>query len=434
MTLHGLRRILGGVLAALWLGLAPAWLWADEVAPVGEVTFAIGEGHIARGSGELAATKGARILIGDAIETPQGGHVHIRFIDGAFVSVRPNSRLLIQEYQFDAGHPERSAVKFTLERGIARAISGQAAHAAKDHFRLNTPLVAIGVRGTDFVTQVRSDSVSAVVNQGAIIVAPFDETCLASGFGGCASSRSKVLTAEMAGVIEYGLHQTAPSIRPGIPKSLDTPALVAPEEASAPPPPGQAASNVTSTSASTAATSRSAFAASLPPDNSLVWGRWTFMQGNLNAAPGDGVSVPWNQAAAGRAPSVGNGYAGLFRTENGPVTFPGSLGSASFGLIQSGVTFTGSNGAEQAASATGGLLSIDFASHQFNTQLGLTSQPTGPVNLQSSGSVTANGYLVSQAGSPVVAGAVAQDARRAGYFFVLPGVGGTLSGLTLWGR
>ena len=80
------------------------------------------------------------------------------------------------------------------------------------------------------------------------------------------------------------------------------------------------------------------------------------------------------------------------------------------------------------------MLSIDFANRQFNTQLGLTSLPTGTVNLQSSGTVTSNGYLVSQAGSPVVAGAVAQDARRAGYFFVLPGVGGTLTGLTLWGR
>ncbi|MHB8354876.1 MAG: hypothetical protein ACYDCF_10650, partial [Burkholderiales bacterium] len=104
------------------------------------------------------------------------------------------------------------------------------------------------------------------------------------------------------------------------------------------------------------------------------------------------------------------------------------------GLMQAGVTYTGSNGIAQAGSATGGLLSIDFTNRQFNTQLGLTSPVTGPVNLQSSGSVTANGYLVSQAGSPVVAGAVAQDVRRAGYFFVLPGVGGTLSGLTLWGR
>jgi hypothetical protein len=432
MRLDGLRQILGGVLAALTLTLAPAW--AEEVAPVGEVTFAIGAGHINRGSEAINASKGAQIRVGDAIETPEGGHVHIRFIDGAFVSVRPNSRLLIEEYQFDAGHPERSAVKFSLERGTARAISGQAAHAAKDHFRLNTPLVAIGVRGTDFVTQVHSNTVLAVVNQGAIIVAPFDEACLASGLGGCATARSRILTAEMAGVIEYGLHQMAPSIRPGIPKTLDTPALVAPEEASGPATPNQAASNVSSTSASAVATTRSAFVASLPPDNSLMWGRWTFMQGNVNAAPGDGVSVPWNQAAAGRNPSTGNFYAGLFRTENGPVSFPGSLGKTSFGLMEAGVTYTGNNGVAQAGAATGGLLSIDFTNRQFNTQLGLTSPATGAVSLQSSGTVTANGYLVSRAGSPVVAGAVAQDVLRAGYFFVLPGVGGTLSGLTLWGR
>lgn len=50
---------------------------------------------------------------------------------------------------------EQSLVRFRLDRGVARAISGAAAEGARERFRLNTPLVAIGVRGTDFCDHCR---------------------------------------------------------------------------------------------------------------------------------------------------------------------------------------------------------------------------------------------------------------------------------------
>lgn len=436
MTLNGFGQIFRGTMAALLLGLCSTGLLAGEVTSVGEVTFVIGSSHIERANTERSVTKGLSVQAGDVIQTPQGGHVHIRFIDGAFVTVRPNSRFLIQEYQFNPLHPEQSTVRFVLEQGTVRAISGQAAHEAKDRFRLNTPLVAIGVRGTDFVTQVSGNSVSAAVNQGAIVMSPFDGSCLVGGLGACTTKNSKVLTAEMASIIEYSLHQSSPSLHPSLPNTLDVPALTVPEEASnRSQSPQQTVANTTSTAASIAVTNLSAYAASLPTDNSLAWGRWTFIQGNANAAPGDGLSVPWMQAAAGRTTTVGNFYAGLFRSESGPVVFPASLGVMSFGLMDAGATFTSSAGAQQAANATGGLLSINFADNQFSTQLGLTSQATGAVTLQSSGTVSANGYLTSPTGSAtVVAGAVSQNALRVGYLFQLPTTGGTLSGLTLWGR
>ena len=52
------------------------------------------------------------ISVGDEIETRANGHVHIRFIDDALVSVRPNSRLSIERYDFDASRPERPQSNF----------------------------------------------------------------------------------------------------------------------------------------------------------------------------------------------------------------------------------------------------------------------------------------------------------------------------------
>ena len=48
-----------------------------------------------------------------------------------------------------------------------------AAESARDRFRLNTPIAAIGVRGTDFVVSATQNSIMAVVNAGAIVVSPF---------------------------------------------------------------------------------------------------------------------------------------------------------------------------------------------------------------------------------------------------------------------
>ena len=96
------------------------------------------------------------------------------------MSVRPDSQLEIISYDYDAEHPEESSIKFNLIEGIARSISGEGAKAARSRYRLNTPIAAIGVRGTDFVVSVTGQSTRALVNQGAIAMAPYSADCSAS--------------------------------------------------------------------------------------------------------------------------------------------------------------------------------------------------------------------------------------------------------------
>ncbi len=120
--------------------------------------------------------------------TQTNGHVHIRFVDEALVSVRPDSQLEIISYDYDSEHPEKSSIKFNLIEGIARSISGEGAKAARSRYRLNTPIAAIGVRGTDFVVSVTEQSTRALVNQGAIVMAPYSAECTASAIGPCATN------------------------------------------------------------------------------------------------------------------------------------------------------------------------------------------------------------------------------------------------------
>lgn len=450
----------------------------EQVQPivVGKVTLALGKALIVDPAGLSQTVRtGSKIHAGDRIETAEGGHVHIRFVDGALVSVRPTSRLVVEDYQFDAQHVERSLVRFRLDHGVARAISGAAAEGARERFRLNTPLVAIGVRGTDFVVRTDAAQTLASVNQGAIVVAPFGAECQAQATGPCGTGSAKLLSASMGPMlVEYRDQFAQPEIRPvnGLAGNGGV-ALASSGSASGNGGSGNAASSSSSSSTTTVA-SRSSESLTLQshksvgvsdesvsavlvqgavhlageeikkptkpvepgggivtpvPAAQLAWGRWSWAA----SQPGD-VALSNAEAREGRSITVRNDDFILFRNETTASLLGPQLGTLGFSLQQSQAQFIAANGSRQAASVLGGSLSLDFAARQFNTLLQLTSGATGAVGLQAAGEITQQGYFYSHITGQSVTGAVALDAKSAGYSFEKSTAGGTLSGITLWGR
>ncbi len=182
---------------------------------IGNVSFLIGKATLLRQGVSMAVTQSSTLQVGDDLVTQDNGHIHVRFVDGAMVSLRPSSLLKIKAYRFDPQNPSNSEVRFELEQGVVRAISGQAAESAKDKFRLNTPLAAIGVKGTDFVVEATKSRVNAIVNQGAIVLAPFDAQCKASSTGPCATAFAKELTAALKGMaLTYSMSMPSPQLLP----------------------------------------------------------------------------------------------------------------------------------------------------------------------------------------------------------------------------
>lgn len=115
---------------------------------------------------------------GRCIETTVGGHVHIRFIDGGLVSIRPgDGRLHVQEYRKDSS-AGRGAIRFQLEHGVVRSVTGNWGEHDRKRFRLNTPVIAIGIKGTDFVVKSSGDLTQASVISGAIVMSPLEGSCL----------------------------------------------------------------------------------------------------------------------------------------------------------------------------------------------------------------------------------------------------------------
>ncbi len=463
--------------------VVPAHARPGVVDAVGEVTLTVGKAMIVGADGTATAVRrGASVHAGDRVETAEGGHVHIRFVDGALVSVRPTSRLVVEDYQYNPVQIEQSLVRFRLDRGVARAISGAAAEGARERFRLNTPLVAIGVRGTDFVVRAGEGQTQAYVNQGAIVMAPFGEGCQPQAIDPCGSVTAKLLTAGMGDMLlEFRdnfaqpqikpINSLLPSIKPtavadarpsagdglaardlAAHNGMGEEAVVAvmvrgavsgagerdvavgpvPVQPSEPVVPVQPSEPVVPVQPSEPVVpvqpSEPVVPVQPPAPPQLAWGRWSA------AVRVSDISVTRDQARLGRVVTVGNNDYALYRAENGPAFLAQSLGSASFVLQQSQAQFTSAGAQVQPAQVLGGSLTLDFAARQFSTALNLTSAATGPASLQAAGFLREDGLFNSRSSTQAVAGAVALDARTAGYLFEKAAAGGMLSGITLWGR
>lgn len=422
-----LARAVGWVLVLAF----PALVWAqsDAKSPVGDVTLVIGSVQVQRGDQQVALLRGSQLLVGDNIQTQANGHVHLRFVDGALVSVRPASSLKIVEYRYDKANPSASVVRFQLDQGVVRAISGQAAESAKDKFRLNTPLAAIGVKGTDFVVESAAGRVNAIVNQGAIVLAPIDAQCRADGLGPCASAAARELSAALRGMaLTYSASMANPQLLPmGQLKGSELPAvpLTPLGEASG----GNAGKNQQVQVDSKSMGSTDQILRKTSSEGTLVWGRWG------QAREQDALTIAFRDAMQSRAVTVGDGYYFLFRREAGVVNWLSyDQGQVNFSLRSSHASFIDPGNELRAATVSGGTLGVNFSTNEFATTLQLKSTAAPDQSLQLSGKVNASGVFLSNAGAGSVAGALSLDTRQAGYFFSVPSAGGSYRGATLWGR
>jgi len=90
---------------------------------------------------------GEAVHEGDAIATARQAELHLSMADGASIIVRENTRMTIIAYVADGGDKDRSFLDLT--EGALRAISGWIGRYNRANYAVRTPLVTIGVRGTD---------------------------------------------------------------------------------------------------------------------------------------------------------------------------------------------------------------------------------------------------------------------------------------------
>ena len=120
----------------------------------GEVEFSRGVGF-AQTPGEAPRTLGRGLPLreGDRLTTSEGASAIIKLQDGTRMTVRPNSELVLQQYQFRENAPDNSFL-MQLVRGGFRAVTGLISRQSPNAARIQTNTATIGIRGTDFDARV----------------------------------------------------------------------------------------------------------------------------------------------------------------------------------------------------------------------------------------------------------------------------------------
>jgi hypothetical protein len=370
----------------------------------GEVMFVSGQAdRVGRDGTAGPVAKGMQLLEGDRIKTRADSHVYVRLRDGGLLVVRPASELHVDVWRFDPAQPKDSRIRYTLDNGVARHVSGQAAKAARENFRFNTPMAAIGVRGTDFTVLADPGVTRVSVQSGGVVVNSLGNGCAAEGLGPCEGASAVELFATAKDkIIQVRLGERRPELvdestgspeksRPAatgepmasrsmigadvniaeghtaeLPEVVSAPPVVVPDPVVVIPPP--------------------------PPETPLaVWGRWAAI-----AAQDSGV-VDAQEVLKGRSlVGINKFYVLAANKPDTPFEMPGA-GVANFKLAtHEGVISDKVSGAKVLSTASDASLKIDFGTRKFETSMNVKAGDIS-TNIAGRGSVEANGRFTSDA-------------------------------------
>lgn len=153
----------------LMLAVASAYPTAAHSAPAARVEFAAGNPTAQGPSGTVRAlAKGAEIGSGDMVDT-KDGRVQLRFVDGAYVSLQPQSQFRIDDFRFNGQQDGSERGFFSLLKGGLRTITGLVGRNNKNNYQVTTTVATIGIRGTEYTIQY-GKSITGSVGGGEINV------------------------------------------------------------------------------------------------------------------------------------------------------------------------------------------------------------------------------------------------------------------------
>lgn len=92
--------------------------------------------------------QGDSIFEEDQVATGDKSFAVLQFQDGAKVTIRPNSAMIIEQYAYNSS--EDDAATLTLVEGGLRVITGAMTKRNPESYKVKTPVALMGVRGTEF--------------------------------------------------------------------------------------------------------------------------------------------------------------------------------------------------------------------------------------------------------------------------------------------
>jgi hypothetical protein len=145
-----------GLALALGMFASSVAIAADST---GMVVASRGEVIALSNGGSRELKQGDFIYVSDEIITSNRSFAVLQFEDGAKVTVRPDTTLLIEQYLYNGN--ENDEATLNLVSGGLRVITGAMAKSNPENYKVRTPVALMGVRGTEFSIMLCGDEVCA---------------------------------------------------------------------------------------------------------------------------------------------------------------------------------------------------------------------------------------------------------------------------------
>lgn len=168
------------------LGFSCAAQSAESAPPAASVVLLTGQATALGLDGSVRRlSKNDAVYGGDLINSGVGSYVNLKFADGAFFLLRPETRFVIEQYQYQAktaatppaentastaptkpaalsplvtaaqtSESSGSRAFFRLVKGGFRSVSGLIGKINRDDYRVATPVATIGIRGTRYSARI----------------------------------------------------------------------------------------------------------------------------------------------------------------------------------------------------------------------------------------------------------------------------------------
>jgi hypothetical protein len=152
----------------LLLALISAAFAGEAGAAAARVDFAFGNVSVSGADGrERPVARGTELDNGDTVRTAEG-RAQLRFTDGAYVSLQPNTEFAIKDYRYEGKTDGSENAFFALAKGAMRTVTGLVGRVNRNRYQISTPTATVGIRGTGGVIQVLDDGSTLVIGTSGI--------------------------------------------------------------------------------------------------------------------------------------------------------------------------------------------------------------------------------------------------------------------------
>jgi hypothetical protein len=119
--------------------------------PVGSVATLQGGASVTRNNATSALALRDPVYKTDVLQTNVDGTLGITFDDETTFTLKPNTRLAVDEFVYESGGANNAAI-FNVVRGTAAFVAAEVAHTG--NMRIDTPSSTLGIRGTTGLVEV----------------------------------------------------------------------------------------------------------------------------------------------------------------------------------------------------------------------------------------------------------------------------------------